>query len=629
MKISISIFHNEQFSMRKIFYSLLFLSLAICSCTNEDKVSSEDKFPVVPQAFWPEVPEVASYSIQVTLDTEAKTLTGHETITYHNTTSTPIPDIVLHLYLNAFRNKDSASMQKSTHPEHDAPENPGWIEITDIHLTDNTPLVLELLENGTLARADLPEEIPPSDNFTLEIDFKAMFPEKHSNTYFQEDSFMAGQWFPKLGVWQDRGWNAYAFYNDAEFFADFSSYDVAITLPSNYIIGNTGLPAGTLEQGHGTKTEIYSAKGVIDFAWAASPHFKQATREVDGIQVLYLYWPEHSNSVQRVLDAAEETVKHLSKWYGPYPYPRLTIVEPSPGMGGMEYPTLVTIGMFNLYSLNTVNGIIDRTLEALVMHEIGHQWWQSMVAFNEVEEPWLDEGFTEYSTARLMRQVYGHHNVLDFGLKISYLDVHRTLYLTTPRVPMYGKAGELNARYGDYGVSAYSKPMLALLTLENTLGEETMLNIMHTFFQKYQFSHPTTEDFLQVAEEASGQDLTWFFDGLVYGDDVVNYTVSAVNMHSITVERQGELIIPTEVEVNFSDGSTQLLPWEGQEIEKTWEFPNKIVTGAKVDPQRKNLLDLQWSDNGLSTHIQLWPGLAISTCLFYQIQNWLLYLGGL
>ena len=172
---------------------------------------------------------------------------------------------------------------------------------------------------------------------------------------------------------------------------------------------------------------------------------------------------------------------------------------------------------------------LDRSLELVVMHEAGHQWWQSMVAFNEAEEPWLDEGFTDYSTVRLAGSVLGEDNsAFDAGnLEMSYLDLRRIDYLANPDVPMYGHAWDFGG-LTDYSVAAYSKPALSLSTLERVLGKPVMLKILSTFFQRYRFAHPTTDDFRSVAEEMSGQNLSWFFDGLVYGKGVLNYTVTAL-----------------------------------------------------------------------------------------------------
>ena len=572
-------------------------------------------------------PPIASYTLDVTLDVEAKTLTGHEVATYVNTTAEPIPDLVFHLYLNAFRSADTIYMREIGHGW--GPGRTAWITVTDVRLTNGTPLTLEEVEDGTLARAELPTPVAPGETVAVEMDFEAQLPQVFTRTGYAGDFFMLGQWFPKLGVWQDGAWNAYAFHANAEFYADFGTYDVTITLPSSYVTGGTGLPVSKVDHGDGTQTVHYHAEDVIDFAWTASPHFQEATRQVDGVEILYLYLPEHAWTVERVLDAAEAAVDHYGRWYGPYPYTRLTVVDVpngGQGAGGMEYPTLVTAGTL----IGPAGARAARLLEVVVVHEIGHQWWQSMVAFNEAEEPWLDEGFTDYSAVRAMAAAYTDDaSFVDIGkVEMSYLDMRRAEYISNPRVPMYGRAWEFAGR--DYQTGAYSKPVVALSTLERVVGEEMMLDVMRTFFQRHQFGHPTTEDFRAVTEEVCDQDLAWFFDGLVYGDGVLNYAVTDLDARSVTVARQGDVIIPTEVEITFADGSAVVEWWDGAEAEATFTYPGRPpVRSAEVDPERKLMVDLSWADNGLSRQLEVSPWLALVTRLLYNLQSALLALGGL
>jgi aminopeptidase N len=253
-----------------------------------------------------------------------------------------------------------------------------------------------------------------------------------------------------------------------------------------------------------------------------------------------------------------------------------------------------------------------------------------MVAFNEVEEPWLDEGFTDYSAVRLAGELYGTgESAFDAGnMEVGYLDLRRMEYLSSPNVPMYGPAFEFGML--EYGVATYSKPVLSLLTLEGILGEDLMLEIMRTFFQSYKFQHPGTEEFRQIAEAVSGQNLAWFFDGLVYGEGVLNYAVTQVESNRVTVIREGDLQIPTEVLVKFQDGHSRLETWDGAEIEKSFEYPGEPgITSAEIDPERKILVDLRWSDNGLTRRANLPGWLAIVTRLIYQLQNGLMAWGGL
>jgi hypothetical protein len=615
---------------RKIFYTVL---LMIALAWPAGTVAAH------PQADEGLAPDIAVYTLDVRLDPDKRILEGIETIAYRNVTEQPIPDLVFHLYLNAFKDANSIFMKESgtTHRGNAFnQENNGWIEVNGIRLADGTELALELVQDGTLARVALPQAVQPGETVKLEVTFTAKLPQVFARTGWTLDEqgdpfFMVGQWFPKLGVWTEDGWNAYPFHANSEFFADFGAYMVKLTLPREYRTAATGMPAGVEENNDGTQTVTYQAEDVIDFAWTASPNLMEAVRKVGDVEILYVYLPEPDWTVARVLDTAEKSVVNYGKWYGEYPYPRLTVVDApdkGEGAGGMEYPTLVTAGAMDMLGLGgaPVEAGWELGLELVTSHEIGHQWWQSMVAFNEAEEPWLDEGFTDYSTVRLMNAEYNGSAIDVSDFEATYLDTRRMEYLAFSKVPMYGKAWDFQTT--QYGVAAYSKPVLSLLTLENVLGEEMMMKVMSTFFQRYRFKHPTTEDFRATAVEVSGQDLNWFFDGLVYGSETLNYVAADIEGGSITVERQGELVIPTEIEVTFADGTTRQVPWDGSSAQEKMNF-EQPVRSFVIDPDQKLVVERIWSDNGLHARADLPAWLTVVTRLFYHLQDWMLILGGI
>ncbi|MEM7118728.1 MAG: M1 family metallopeptidase [Chloroflexota bacterium] len=579
---------------------------------------------------------IASYDMVVTLDADTKQLTAVSTITYVNRTTEPIPDLVFHLYLNAFRDTNSIFLRESGTQHRGEiwdPNAPGWIEVTSLALADGTPLDLELIEDDTLARADLPTAVLPGESIVLDVAFTAQLPRVFARTGFVDDFFLVGQWFPKLGVWEEGAWNAYPFHANSEFYADFGTYNVAITLPDNYVTGGTGLLVEQIDNGDGTQTAVYHAEDVIDFAWTASPHFLSESRTINGTEILYLYLPEHEWSVERVLPAAAAAVTLFSDWYGPYPYERLTVVDVPDnggGAGGMEYPTFVTVGPVDILGIGAAENEAILGSEIVTIHEVGHQWWQSMVAFNEAEEPWLDEGFTDYSTLRAMDVTYGEDSGLIDSrfIHLGYLEAGRLSYLSDVHVPMAGAAWEFGGT--EYQTAVYSKPALSLRTLENVLGEEMMNEVMRTFFQQYQFKHPNTEDFWAVAESVSGQTLDWFFAGLVYSGNTLNYAVSEIDAMGFTAVREGDLVIPTTINVLFSDGSSTLLSWDGTPAEKRFDFPDRAeVIQVEIDPERKLVVETQWGDNGRSRTPDIPAWLAIATRLLYTIQDALLMLGGL
>jgi aminopeptidase N len=590
---------------------------------------------------------VASYSIDVRLDEATRQISGWERITYLNTTSTPIPDLVFHLYLNAFKNEDTIFM-KEAGPEHrgfgyDA-KYPGWIEVKRLRYGGGDDIDLHLESDGTLARATLPAPLKPGDALTVDVEFTAQLPRVFARTGWALDRegdlfFMVGQWFPKLGVWQAGGWNAYAFHANSEFFADFGSYDVRITLPERFHTGATGEEVSNLPNQDGTRTVTYHADRVIDFAWTASPNFSSASARAGEVEITYLYLPEHAWSAQRELDVAVRSVKRYSEWFGAYAYSHLTLVDPpdsGQGAGGMEYPTLVTLGTLDITGLSQVYARSgwERSMEMVAAHEIAHQWWQTMVATNEAEEPWLDEGFADYSTVRLLQVEYGSQGgLVDFaGMHASYLDYRRAEYIALPDVAIAGKAWDFNTN--QYGIAAYSKPAVSLITLQNVLGEARMDALLQAYFQQWRFGHPTAKDFQVLAVQTTGQPLDWFFgdavakNGLVHGKGTLNYIAQAIGPDWLVVKREGSLAIPVEILVNFSDGSKGQVHWDGQESPKTFHF-DKALRSFEIDAQHRLAVELVWADNGLANETDWSAWLAVAGRLVYRIEDWLLLLGGL
>lgn len=589
----------------------------------------------------------ASYTLSVRLDPASRQLHGKETITYTNATNRSIPDLVFHLYLNAFKSADTIFLQESG-PVHRGfswdEANPGWIEVTKLRLAGGSDLALSLLEDGTLARADLPEPVAPGQSLTVEVEFTAQLPKVFARTGWALDRggdpfFMVGQWFPKLGVWQEDGWNAYPFHANSEFFADFGDYTAAITLPVGYTSGATGVEASSTLNGDGTRTVTYHAEKVIDFAWTASPNFRSASRQVGEAEIVYLYLPEHAWSTERALGAASIALKRYSAWFGPYAYPRLTLVDvpdAGQGAGGMEYPSLVTLGTLDFTGLG---GIIsqtgwERSLEMVAVHEIAHQWWQTMVATNEAEEPWLDEGFADYSTARLLQAEWGKgRDMLEFsGIQVGYLDYRRLEYIALPYTPASGSAWDFDLLR--YGIAAYSKPAVALTTLQNVLGEEKMNALLREYFARWRFGHPTAQDFQTAAVEIAGEPLAWFFggadqgSGLVDGSGTLNYAAKAIGEDWLTVVREGELAIPVEISVTFANGTQEQVRWDGKEAEKTFHFERPLRSFV-IDPQHKIVVELAWVDNGLARAPDGSAWLAAVARLVYRMQDWLLVLGGI
>ncbi|MGC9395870.1 MAG: M1 family metallopeptidase [Anaerolineae bacterium] len=576
--------------------------------------------PVASQATVPP-PDVASYDITATYDPETHTLTGQQTAVYHNRTAAPIPNLVFHLYLNAFRSTETLWMRESGMGMRGYgfdPNAPGWIRIDQLSLADGTALSVKTLDDDeTLVEVTLPQPVAPGESISVDIAFTAQFPKAFARTGWADggDFIFGGQWFPKFGVWEAAAWNAgawnaYPFHANSEFYADFGRYDVALTLPQGWVAAATGTGApSVVTNADGTATHTFIADHVIDFAWAASPEFREMTRQVEATTVRVVYYPRQRAMARRALNATADAFSLYNAWFGTYGkglYPQLTIVIVPPdagGAGGMEYPTLFTVG-----AMGGVMPACLHMIEVETVHELGHQWFQSVVATNEAEEPWLDEGFTDYATVRAMNVLYDGAIFDCAGWAFSYLAMHRMQYAMFPDTSMAGAAWDFGSM--QYGIATYSKPVLGLTTVERSVGETAMQHFLSTYFDRYAFAHPRAEDVRAVMEETLGSEVTtWFFDQLVHGDGTLDARVVAIDEEA-TLEREGDLCIPTTVRVTSAGQWTpEIITWPCDQPTLTVDDAPRMV---EIDPDGAIVLDQDLANNRLRRTSDLATGLGIA-----------------
>jgi len=617
---------------------ILYFALMTFLCTPLAVAGQAQRSAAVPP------PDIASYTIAVRYDPETHKLTGEETAVYHNRTEAPIPDLVFHLYLNAFRSENTVWMQEAG-VEHRGfnydSAHPGWIKIDQLATTDGMQLSVEAVDpDETLVRAALPRPVSPGETVTVALSFTAQLPKVFARTGWgaEGDFLMAGQWFPKFGVWESAAageegtggaWNAYPFHANSEFYADFGAYDVRMTLPESWIVGATGSRVGeAVANDDGTATHHFHAEHVIDFAWAASPLFLEQTREVDGITVRLLYTSDSGRrNAKRAMDATEEGLRLYAEWYGPYGkglYDALSVVmtpADARGAGGMEYPQLFTVG-----ALGSDAPPCIRMLEVETLHELGHQWFQSVVATNEAEEPWLDEGFTDYSTVRAMNALYDGALSDCGGWTFSYLAMHRLNYLTSPEVSMYGKAWDFDIM--DYAVATYSKPVVAFSTLERLVGDAAMRRFLHTYFDRFAFTHPSTHDVRAVMAETLGEETAaWFFDGLVYEDTILDaYIAEGADQADRQLERRGELCIPTEVQLDFVGEPPESVLWPCDAPAPSLSGEGRL-TSVRIDPERELLVDLARGNNMWQRSLDWRAWLGVVVRAVYTLENFFFWGG--
>src|SRR6202453_772680 len=233
---------------------------------------------------------VVAYDMDAKYNAKAHSLDASETLTYHNLTGQPLDTFPFHLYLNAFQPKSTWMHEahrdgnfRSSSLEHWKPEDNGSNVVTSFQVVGMGDLTSQMKfispddnnpDDKTVFQVKLPRPVPPGQDVTFQIKFKATFPEVIARTGYKRTFLLAGQWFPKVGVWWHGQWNCHQFHALTEFFADFGTFDVKVTLPKDYVIGATGVQVADHDNGNGTKTVAYHAKDVHDFAWTADPNFK-------------------------------------------------------------------------------------------------------------------------------------------------------------------------------------------------------------------------------------------------------------------------------------------------------------------------------------------------------------------
>jgi hypothetical protein len=583
-----------------------------------------------------QVPNVVSYQIDVKLDVQKKELWGEEIVTFRNQSEKSVDTLFLHLYTNAFKSGSTTLMRESLFPDHVKKKEKyrGFVSIEKVSLRDGSDLTEHKIIEETIMKLPLPEPLAPQGKIELEINFVVVLPELFVRMGYSGNDFMIGQWFPKMAVLEEDGdWNAHQYHFNSEFFADFGTYHVCITVPKQYVVGATGYLVEKRENPDASVSFVFHAEDVHDFAWAASPNYRISKKMVDGVGLSFFYKPENEESVERIMDYAEFALEFYDSIFGEYHYHYFTMVDTKVGLAGgaMEYPTFITVSPSRLPQDKI------RADALTVFHEIAHQWWYGMVASNEFEEAWLDEGFAVYSERRALEERFGKEaNIIDmWGLKVSDLD-HARLgnLLDLQSDPVVRKSWEFR-NYPSYLSRVYFKASLVLETLRNYLGQEKMDHVLKEYFRRYKFKHPNTGDFIQVVNEVTEEDFTFFFEQLLFGTGYCDYEV--VSIESIPIEtgdekdryatevqlrRLGEVVIPIDVEIQLEDGQRIKEFWEGKERWYKIELKTDAkIRSATIDPLDKNVVDINFNNNSLSAEFNDPVLMKISTQCLFGLEN--------
>jgi hypothetical protein len=629
-------------------------------------------------------PRIASYVIHVELDPARHALTARETITWRNPTGDAVPDLWFHLYLNAFKHPRTTFMRERAREGGSMPREGDWGRIDVRRLAVGGQDLTAALrfaqpddgnpDDETVARLPLPAPVTPHGEVTVDLDFEARLPRVIARTgHAGPDFHFVAQWFPKLGVYEPRGaggqggWRCHQHHYLSEFFADFGRYDVWITVPVDVTVAATGWTGRPTRLTGDRMAYRFEQEDVHDFAFVAArgmhdlrrtfladahrdPAMEERLRRLGvpeddlrltDVDVRLLVPGDHARQADRFFAAAFHALTDMGYRYGRYPYATLTIVDPPPqaeAAAGMEYPTLIA----SQTSWLAVGP--DEGPEQVTLHELGHQHFYGLLASNEAEEPWLDEGFTSYATAKVLERRYGEvPRLTSFdGLPVAAQPLG-TERRSLPLVALLRDAPFATCVRGaaapypfawfedfrgrdatdetrraswaylgaaSYAVNAYTKPMLLLLTLEGLLGEERMLAVMRAYTARHRFGHPTSDDFRRVLAAAGDPAAVALWDEALGSREVLDYAVESLRSErvdagrggarrpgdfesEVVVRRAGGLRAPVAIEVRFEGGARVVERWDGAAAWRRFVYvrPQRAI-GVRIDP--RGLLPLEW-----------------------------------
>jgi hypothetical protein len=606
---------------------------------------------------------VVHYEIDAKYDAGKHTVDATEVLTYHNLTGVALDHFPFHLYQNAFqpnatwvREAKIAGSRDTGYDKWEAKEY-GSEEIKSIEVAGQGDLTSQLhyiqpddgnKDDKTVIDLPLRTPIAPGAYVQFKIAFHDQMPETQARSGWKRDFMLGGQWFPKVGVFWHGAWNCHQYHAMTEFFADFGVYDVKLTVPQFEVVGASGVKVAEVNNPDNSKTLTFHGDDIHDFAWTVSPRFKVKEDgvyqgQMGPVQMRILMQPAHWSQVDRHEKILRESLEHFESWYGPYPYKTITLVDPEPdsAAGGMEYPTFITgdSSWFMPAGLHLP--------ELVVEHEFGHQYWYGMVATNEFEDAWMDEGINSYSEVKVLDSILGKRtSMLDVaGVTLGEREGQRLSYTSVADVdPIAQKAYDYYS-FNSYGGITYGKTASVLLTLEGIIGEDTMNKAMRTYFMKYRFTHPTKEDFLKTIEEVSGKDLRWYFNQAIYGSQVMDYRVSRVESFPVNwyeekkdskkddknsvyrsfvwVHRREDFVMPVEVEVKFDNGETLREHWDGASRWTKFEYEKKAkVVSAEIDPDHKIQIDRNDFNNSNTAEANPKPARKLET-YFMFLSQWL------
>jgi len=526
----------------------------------------------------------ADYKIDVALDPENRTVSGSETITYHNNSPNQLPQLIIHLYANLY--KKGAARDFDIDPK-DASDG---VSITRLKVNgkelDPSPAGSDIEYIHHSFVLNLPETLSSGKSCTIEMEWSYRLNE---NSHFREGvvdntSFFVAYFFPRVAVYDDiDGWDDWRYIGTAEFYNDFGDFDVSVSVPENYIVWATGEcenPEAHLTQKYfnryhaamesdeitniitiddlpyngvlqGNKTWNYNAENVSDFAFGVSDHYlwDGTSLEVDpetGRKVnIYAAYNPSSIDFYEVCAIARNSIEHMSFHFPgiPFPYPNMTVYN---GLSEMEYPMMV----------NDLSNATRTATIKLTAHEIFHTYFPFYTGLNETKYAWMDEGLTSYGESIIATE-FDSVNYAGF----YFMDVYKSFLGHDYDVPLFVNTEYLKKPV--YHSNSYPKAAIFFKMLHDLLGEELFMDCLHAFMDRWNGKHPTPYDFIFTFEDVSEKDLSWFIKPWLFEYGYVDFELMEFENKNgqltATIAKIGHYPAPINLLITYDDGSEEVI----------------------------------------------------------------------
>jgi len=536
------------------------------------------------------LPNEIEYTISAQLDTAKNIIVGTEIVRFTNRTGTVLSELYFHVVPNAFKRGANTKYQQELQRAGIPPsaiyafsDDDAFMEIKSV--TANGQALAFSLDD-TLMRVTLKEPLADGQTLTLQIEFvnDLMQPSPQAQwaatlavrSGHRNNTYTVTLWYPKVVVYDaDEGWNLDKYSFLGEFYGDFANYDVTLAVPANFVVGCTGVILTETVQGTQKIVKI-KAERVHDFAWVAGPYYRvEETKLSNGALLRVLSLGLSMTAV------SADAIEFFNERFGPYAYPVVTVAQVTVG-GGMEYPGIVMIAG-------------GSTVE--IVHELAHQWWYGAVGNDEMDEAWLDEAFATFS-----------EELYDIERLQAPSSARSSYRFREPGIPVLTRADRFPS-LRSYVQAVYTKGSGVLWMLRWVLGAEGFNRLLKEYYARFLYKNATTQDFITIAEEISGQELDWFFDIWLRRVKTLDFSLPVGTWRQtengqfetkLTILRQGEAIAPVKVVLYLRDGSVVEQRWDGQQTTAELTFTSTSApVQAEIDPDH-DVLEENRANNTLS-----------------------------